>query len=112
MTRDIIYAVIAAISVRRGTRNRQSRRPFDLLSGGRLTLGPGAGFPFPRTETEFAAAGVPFAERIGCLLETVQLWRLLVSGTPPEMFRGRYRTFRGPPPGQPGQAARHCRWPG
>ena len=53
--REIIDAVIAAISVRRGTRNRRSRRPFDLLSGGRLTLGLGSGFPFPRTETELAA---------------------------------------------------------
>ena len=75
----------------------------DLVSGG-LTLSLGAGFPFPRTNPEFAAAGVPFTGRIGCQLEAVQRWRLLVSGTPPDMFRGRYRTFRGPAarPARPG----------
>lgn len=41
---------------------------------GRLTLGLGAGFPYPASEAEFRAAGVPFGERTGWLVETVRAW--------------------------------------
>jgi probable F420-dependent oxidoreductase len=69
----------------------------DRLAAGRLILGLGAGFPHPATEAEFAAAGVPFHERIGRLEELVRICRLLWSGEDPDdptggrvSYRGRY----------------------
>ncbi|GAA4618386.1 LLM class flavin-dependent oxidoreductase [Actinoallomurus liliacearum] len=67
----------------------------DLVSEGRLTLGLGAGFPYPQTAAEFTAAGVPFTERLGRLLETVRLWRSLWSADRPDSFDGRYWRFEG-----------------
>jgi alkanesulfonate monooxygenase SsuD/methylene tetrahydromethanopterin reductase-like flavin-dependent oxidoreductase (luciferase family) len=49
----------------------------DQIAEGRLILGLGAGFPYPATEAEFAAVGVPFSERVGRLIETVKICRLL-----------------------------------
>jgi alkanesulfonate monooxygenase SsuD/methylene tetrahydromethanopterin reductase-like flavin-dependent oxidoreductase (luciferase family) len=76
----------------------------DRLAEGRLTLGLGAGFPTEETRLEFAAAGVPYAERIGRLLETVRVWRSLWSGE--DTFDGRYWSFEGlrrlPAPARPG----------
>ncbi|GAA4637504.1 LLM class flavin-dependent oxidoreductase [Actinoallomurus vinaceus] len=81
----------------------------DLVSEGRLTLGLGAGFPYPQTEAEFTAAGVPFTERLGRLLETVRLWRSLWSADRPDAFEGRYWRFDGlaglPAPSRPGGPA-------
>ncbi|TDV52201.1 LLM class flavin-dependent oxidoreductase [Actinophytocola oryzae] len=54
----------------------------DQLSGGRLIVGLGYGFDSPDTERQFAAAGVPFAGRIGRLTETVAVLRALWSGKP------------------------------
>lgn len=62
----------------------------DRLSAGRLVLGLGAGFPLPATEAEFAAAGVPFGERVGRLTEGVRLWRHLWSAEPASAFDGKY----------------------
>lgn len=47
----------------------------DQLSGGRLTCALGSGFPYPETEREFEAAGIPFRGRLERLAETVELWR-------------------------------------
>lgn len=47
----------------------------DQLSGGRLVLGVGAGFPLPETRREFDAVGVPFSARAKQLDEMVDLWR-------------------------------------
>lgn len=65
----------------------------DRISEGRLVLGLGAGFPYPATEAEFAAAGVPFAERVGRLLETVRIWRLLWGTDAASGHHCRYWTF-------------------
>jgi alkanesulfonate monooxygenase SsuD/methylene tetrahydromethanopterin reductase-like flavin-dependent oxidoreductase (luciferase family) len=67
----------------------------DRLSEGRLILGLGAGFPYPATGKEFGLVGVPFAERVGRLMETVRLWRSLWSEEPPGSFTGRYWNFSG-----------------
>jgi alkanesulfonate monooxygenase SsuD/methylene tetrahydromethanopterin reductase-like flavin-dependent oxidoreductase (luciferase family) len=82
----------------------------DQIAGGRLVVGLGAGFPYPATQAEFEAAGVPFRERIGRLMETVAIWRLLwsESGSGPSgaSHNGRYWQFAdvelSPPPSQPG----------
>lgn len=47
----------------------------DQLSGGRLVLGLGAGFPVPETRHEFDAFGVPFDDRVRRLDESARLWR-------------------------------------
>lgn len=63
----------------------------DYLSGRRLVLGVGSGFPVPETEQEFAAAGVPFTGRTGRLDETVALWRQAWrEGSVPDTFTGRH----------------------
>jgi alkanesulfonate monooxygenase SsuD/methylene tetrahydromethanopterin reductase-like flavin-dependent oxidoreductase (luciferase family) len=67
----------------------------DQIAGGRLILALGSGFPYPATEAEFAAAGVPFKQRVGRLLEMVELWRLLWSDDAADeqrkvSFDGRY----------------------
>jgi probable F420-dependent oxidoreductase len=54
----------------------------DRLSGGRLHVGLGYGFKAPESERQFAAAGVPFAGRIGRLTETITVLRALWSGKP------------------------------
>jgi probable F420-dependent oxidoreductase len=57
----------------------------DVLSHGRAILGIGVGW----LEEEFAALGIPFAERAGRTAETVRAMRALWSDTP-EPFEGRY----------------------
>jgi probable F420-dependent oxidoreductase len=60
----------------------------DLLSGGRLELGLGAGW----LDREYTAMGIPFpsaGERIGLLRETVELIEQCFSGAPVE-FAGQY----------------------
>jgi probable F420-dependent oxidoreductase len=52
------------------------------LSGGRLVVGLGYGFNAPETERQFNAAGVPFADRIGRLTETITVLRALWAGKP------------------------------
>ena len=43
----------------------QTASTIDLISEGRFILGLGAGFPFPETERQFQAIGVPYAGRVG-----------------------------------------------
>ncbi|MGJ5755151.1 alkanesulfonate monooxygenase SsuD/methylene tetrahydromethanopterin reductase-like flavin-dependent oxidoreductase (luciferase family) [Streptomyces puniciscabiei] len=81
----------------------------DHASGGRLTLGLGAGFPVPESAAEFAAVGVPFDSRVGRLDETVRLWRQAwrADGGPAAAeFTGRYWHIDGldrlPGPATPG----------
>lgn len=81
----------------------------DHASGGRLALALGAGFPVPETAQEFAAVGVPFAERVGRLDETVELWRQAWRSKQDgaqTSYRGRYWELdnldRLPPPAEPG----------
>ena len=71
----------------------------DRISEGRLVLGLGAGFPYPDTEAEFDAAGVPFAGRGRRLLDVVALWRRIWSDDPPAEVQGMPRPARagGPP---------------
>jgi alkanesulfonate monooxygenase SsuD/methylene tetrahydromethanopterin reductase-like flavin-dependent oxidoreductase (luciferase family) len=81
----------------------------DCVAGGRLTLGLGAGFPYPASEAEFAAMGVPFEQRIGRLLDTVRAWRAIwnaAGAEAPASYAGRYVSYDGierlPAPAQPG----------
>lgn len=55
----------------------------DQLSGGRLILGLGAGFPMPESKREFEMLDVPFAGRSARLDEMAALWRELWSPQAP-----------------------------
>jgi alkanesulfonate monooxygenase SsuD/methylene tetrahydromethanopterin reductase-like flavin-dependent oxidoreductase (luciferase family) len=69
----------------------QAAVTLDLLCEGRLALGLGAGFPYPETERQFSAVGVPFAGRVGRLSETIDAMRLLWrSPGEPISFAGRH----------------------
>jgi alkanesulfonate monooxygenase SsuD/methylene tetrahydromethanopterin reductase-like flavin-dependent oxidoreductase (luciferase family) len=74
----------------------------DELSGGRFHLGVGAGGEFP---AEFAAAGVPHAERGARTDEALALVSRLFAGGP-VTFEGRWARLDGlaldPPPSRPG----------
>ncbi|MDN0197934.1 LLM class flavin-dependent oxidoreductase [Streptomyces sp. S.PNR 29] len=65
----------------------------DHVTGSRLVLGLGSGFPMPETEEEFAAVGASFTHRAGRLDEIAalwrQAWRATRPGTPSD-FQGRY----------------------
>lgn len=80
----------------------------DRLAQGRLVVGLGAGFPLPATEAEFTAAGVPFNQRVGRLMETVAIWRALWTSPEdaPVSHDGRYWRLADvelhPAPVQPG----------
>ncbi|SHN12154.1 LLM class flavin-dependent oxidoreductase [Actinacidiphila paucisporea] len=81
----------------------------DLLSGGRLVLGVGAGFPGRFGQPVYAMVGTPWPRRFRRLDETVELWRRLWTGEGPVSYHGEVlhfddiapgtRTFRpgGPP---------------
>ncbi|WP_433555021.1 LLM class flavin-dependent oxidoreductase [Pseudonocardia xinjiangensis] len=59
----------------------------DLLAGGRLVLGVGAGFP-GRSEPEYAASEVPWPRRFARLDDTVALWRQLWGAEGTTSFTG------------------------
>ena len=60
----------------------------DALSGGRLVLGVGAGFPGPFGQPAYAMAGTPWVNRFKRLDETVALWRRLWTADEPVSFHG------------------------
>jgi alkanesulfonate monooxygenase SsuD/methylene tetrahydromethanopterin reductase-like flavin-dependent oxidoreductase (luciferase family) len=68
----------------------------DCLSSGRLVVGVGLGIDNAETRREFAAAGVPFEERVGRSVAAVRAWRALWSGKPdhPDLV-SRYGDLRG-----------------
>jgi alkanesulfonate monooxygenase len=73
----------------------------DVLSGGRFTLGMSIG----GTEAEYRSIGVPMNQRVGRLLENVEIMRRLWRGDGVE-YEGRYHHIAGasikPKPVQPG----------
>lgn len=65
----------------------------DLLSGGRLVLGVGAGFPGRFGRPVYAMAGTPWENRFTRLDETVALWRRLWTAEAPFSFHGQVLHF-------------------
>jgi alkanesulfonate monooxygenase SsuD/methylene tetrahydromethanopterin reductase-like flavin-dependent oxidoreductase (luciferase family) len=74
-------------ALRRPVQSAQAIASLDLLSGGRLVLTVGAGFP-GRSEAEYAAAEVPWRGRFARLDDTVALWRHLWTGICPTSYHG------------------------
>jgi alkanesulfonate monooxygenase SsuD/methylene tetrahydromethanopterin reductase-like flavin-dependent oxidoreductase (luciferase family) len=77
----------------------------DRVAEGRLLLGVGIAPDSPAVRREFEAAGVPFAQRVGRLVETLEVCRRLWTGSP-VTFVGRYFRLDGaelhPTPHAPG----------
>lgn len=77
----------------------------DRLAQGRLVLGVGVAPDTPAVRAEFAAAGVPFEQRVGRLVHGLRLCRELWSGDPVQ-WDGPYWTLGGqslqPTPHRPG----------
>jgi len=77
----------------------------DRIAEGRLLLGVGIAPDSPAVRREFDAAGVPFAQRVGRLVESIDICRRLWTGEP-VTIKGRYHTLTGaqltPTPHRPG----------
>jgi len=65
----------------------------DRISTGRLILALGVGFNHPPTIHELESVGVPFGERVGRTVETIEVLRRLWSAERPVDFQGRYWRF-------------------
>lgn len=81
----------------------------DRIAEGRLVLGVGIAPDTPGVRKEFEAAGVPFKERVGRLVESMALCRRLwapEAAEAPVSFEGRYWKLSGaqilPAPARPG----------
>lgn len=73
---------------RRPVNAAHSLASLDVLSGGRLVVGVGAGFPGRFGRPLHRWSEVPWQRRFGRLDETVALWRRLWSTDGPVTFRG------------------------
>ncbi len=73
--------------LRRPVQTAQVLASIDRLSGGRLAVAVGAGFP-GLSEVEYAASEVPWARRFARLDDTVTLWRQLWNTKEPISFHG------------------------
>jgi len=84
--------------LRRPVQAAQALASIDLLSGGRLTVAVGAGFPGPLGRPLYDLSEVPWAGRFARLDETVALWRQLWTGDGPSSFHGKVLRFDAIPP--------------
>ncbi|WP_405841654.1 LLM class flavin-dependent oxidoreductase [Streptomyces sp. NBC_01518] len=82
--------------LRRPVQAAQSLASIDLLSGGRLTLAVGAGYPGRFGRPFYDLSEVPWARRFARLDETVALWRALWNGA--DSFHGEFHRFTDLPP--------------
>ncbi|MFK0112667.1 LLM class flavin-dependent oxidoreductase [Streptomyces sp. NPDC091217] len=82
--------------LRRPVQAAQSLASIDVLSGGRLTVAVGAGFPGRFGRPLYALSELPWAGRFARLDETVALWRALWDGA--GSFQGELFRFADLPP--------------
>jgi alkanesulfonate monooxygenase SsuD/methylene tetrahydromethanopterin reductase-like flavin-dependent oxidoreductase (luciferase family) len=82
--------------LRRPIQAAQSLASIDLLSGGRLTVAVGAGFPGRFGQPFYTLSEVPWLRRFARLDETVALWRELWRGA--TSFHGEILNFDNIPP--------------
>ncbi|MFI6550992.1 LLM class flavin-dependent oxidoreductase [Streptomyces prunicolor] len=82
--------------LRRPVQAAQSLASIDLLSGGRLTLALGAGYPGRFGRPLYDLSEVPWARRFARLDETVALWRALWNGA--DSFHGEFHHITDLPP--------------
>ena len=84
--------------LRRPVQAAQALASIHLLSGGRLVVAVGAGFPGRFGQPLYELSGVPWARRFARLDDTVALWRELWSGRSPASFRGQVLSLDQIPP--------------
>jgi alkanesulfonate monooxygenase SsuD/methylene tetrahydromethanopterin reductase-like flavin-dependent oxidoreductase (luciferase family) len=84
--------------LRRPIQAAQAIASIDLLSGGRLIVGVGAGFPGRLGRPLYELSDVPWPRRFQRLDETVALWRQLWNAPAPSPFRGDVLSFDSLPP--------------
>ncbi|MGW5418648.1 LLM class flavin-dependent oxidoreductase [Streptomyces sp. NPDC003943] len=82
--------------LRRPVQAAQALASIDLLSGGRLAVTVGAGFPGRFGRPLYTLSEVPWERRFARLDETVALWRALWDGA--DAFHGEILRFDGIPP--------------
>ena len=82
--------------LRRPVQAAQSLASIDLLSGGRLTVTVGAGFPGRFGRPLYTLSELPWERRFARLDETVALWRALWDGA--DTFHGEILRFTDIPP--------------
>lgn len=82
--------------LRRPLQAAQSLASIDLLSGGRLTVAVGAGFPGRFGRPFYTLSDVPWPRRFARLDETVALWRALWAGA--ASFHGEFFQYDNIPP--------------
>ncbi|AWS47766.1 LLM class flavin-dependent oxidoreductase [Streptosporangium sp. 'caverna'] len=91
MTERVTLGTAALLpAFRRPIMAAQELASIDHLSGGRLVVTVGAGFP-GRSEVEYALSEVPWERRFGRLDDTVALWRALWAGE--RAFHGKTLRF-------------------
>jgi alkanesulfonate monooxygenase SsuD/methylene tetrahydromethanopterin reductase-like flavin-dependent oxidoreductase (luciferase family) len=86
--------------LRRPVQAAHALASLDLLSGGRLAVAVGAGFP-GRSEVEHALSGVSWPGRFARLDDTVALWRHLWATDGPTSYSGPVHRFAEIPPTTP-----------
>ncbi|AYC36224.1 F420-dependent glucose-6-phosphate dehydrogenase [Streptomyces griseorubiginosus] len=97
VTEAVTLGTAALVPVlRRPIQAAQSLASIDLLSGGRLTLTVGAGFPGRFGRPLYALSELPWERRFARLDETVALWRALWDGA--DSFHGEILQFDDVPP--------------
>jgi alkanesulfonate monooxygenase SsuD/methylene tetrahydromethanopterin reductase-like flavin-dependent oxidoreductase (luciferase family) len=87
--------------LRRPVQAAQALASIDLLSGGRLTVAVGAGFPGRFGRPLHDLSEVPWDGRFARLDETVALWRQLWASDGPSSFHGKILHFDAIPPMTP-----------
>jgi alkanesulfonate monooxygenase SsuD/methylene tetrahydromethanopterin reductase-like flavin-dependent oxidoreductase (luciferase family) len=94
VTRTITLGTAALLPVlRRPVQTAQALASLDVLSGGRLVVTVGAGFPGAFGQPQHRLSEVPWERRFTRLEETVALWRQLWSGPQDTSFHGELLSF-------------------
>ncbi len=75
--RPVIGTAVLLAALRPALLLAQAAATLDQISAARLVLGIGAGFPYPETERQFEAVGVPYSKRVGRMEETIAAMRSL-----------------------------------
>jgi alkanesulfonate monooxygenase SsuD/methylene tetrahydromethanopterin reductase-like flavin-dependent oxidoreductase (luciferase family) len=98
VTERVTLGTAALLPVlRRPVQAAQTLASVDLLSGGRLVVAVGAGFPGRLGQPMYELSGVPWERRFARLDETVGLWRQVWSGA--TSFEGEFIRLAEIPPG-------------
>jgi alkanesulfonate monooxygenase SsuD/methylene tetrahydromethanopterin reductase-like flavin-dependent oxidoreductase (luciferase family) len=84
--------------LRRPIQAAQALASIDLLSGGRLIVGVGAGFPGRLGQPLYELSEVPWAGRFERLDDTIRLWRHLWTTPGPSSFAGQVLHYDALPP--------------